>query len=187
MSKSHCKNCVKNDEDCCSSFHSRFVTLGDAERIARFLGKRPREFLIYAELKDNDKETELYVKRPHGYYYDLAVNGKILQIRDGKKGECLFFEKGACGIYPVRPLACRVFPFWFSMKGKIIMDNNGLDCPIVCGKKPLTRTPSPADVRSGLRKIGYSQKEMLSHIYQLMGEIEGYRKNIRAFARKNSL
>ena len=187
MSKSHCRECVKNDEDCCSSFHSRFVTLGDAGRIARFLGKRPREFLIYAGLKDNDKETELYTKRPHGYYYDLAAGGRILQIKDGRKGGCLFFQKGSCTIYPARPLACRVFPFWFSENGKAIVDNNGFDCPIVCGKKPIKENPSASEIRAGLRKMGYSQKEMISLIYQLIDEIDGYRKNIAGFVKRNAI
>ncbi len=186
MSKSHCKDCVKNDEDCCSSFHSRFVTLGDAERIASFLKKKPAEFLAYAELKDNDKQTELYRKRPHGYYYDLAIRGKILQIKDGKKGECLFFQKGRCSIYPARPLACRVFPFWFSIRGDIIPDNNGLDCPILCGER-LGENPSQAQVKSGLRKIGYTQEEMVKLINQLAEEIDGYGKGISAFVKKNGL
>jgi len=187
MSKSHCENCVKNDEDCCSSFHSRFVTIGDAERISKFLGKRPAEFLTYADLKDNDKETELYRKKPHGYYYDLAVNGKILQIKDSKRGECLFFQKGHCSVYPVRPLTCRVFPFWFSMKGDVIVDSNGLDCPIVCGDRPLKQDPSQKEVKAGLKKIGYSQKEMVGLINRLISEIEDYRKGIAAFVKRNGI
>jgi len=34
-------------------------------------------------------------------------------IRETDDGRCLFFEDG-CRIYPVRPLQCRTFPFWFS-------------------------------------------------------------------------
>jgi uncharacterized protein len=29
------------------------------------------------------------------------------------RGRCLFFDNG-CTIYPVRPMQCRTFPFWFS-------------------------------------------------------------------------
>jgi hypothetical protein len=33
-------------------------------------------------------------------------------IREDAAGCCLFFRDG-CAIYPVRPLQCRSFPFWF--------------------------------------------------------------------------
>ena len=187
MSKSLCSECVKNDEDCCSSFHTRFVTLGDAERIAEFLGKKPADFITYAELKDNDKQTELYTKKPHGYYYDLAAGGRILQLRTRMNGACLFFEKGSCRIYPERPLACRAYPFWFSERGKIIADNNGFDCPIVCGKKPLKENPPASEIRSALRKIGYSEKEMKRLLSQLRKEIDEYRKGIGPFVKNNKI
>ena len=38
-------------------------------------------------------------------------------IREDEQGNCLFFEgisNHGCAIYPVRPLQCRSFPFWFS-------------------------------------------------------------------------
>jgi len=34
-------------------------------------------------------------------------------IREHDDGRCLFYENG-CNIYPVRPLQCRTYPFWFS-------------------------------------------------------------------------
>jgi Fe-S-cluster containining protein len=34
-------------------------------------------------------------------------------IREDEQGQCLFYDKG-CRIYPVRPMQCRTFPFWFS-------------------------------------------------------------------------
>lgn len=33
-------------------------------------------------------------------------------IREDETGRCIFYE-GGCAIYPVRPLQCRTFPFWF--------------------------------------------------------------------------
>lgn len=33
-------------------------------------------------------------------------------IREESDGRCLFYEQG-CRIYPVRPLQCSAFPFWF--------------------------------------------------------------------------
>jgi len=34
-------------------------------------------------------------------------------IDEDDSGRCLFYE-GKCRIYPVRPLQCRTFPFWFN-------------------------------------------------------------------------
>ena len=34
-------------------------------------------------------------------------------IREDADGQCLFYHHG-CAIYPVRPLQCSTFPFWFS-------------------------------------------------------------------------
>lgn len=34
-------------------------------------------------------------------------------IKEDDQGRCLFFDQG-CTIYPIRPLQCRTFPFWFS-------------------------------------------------------------------------
>ena len=34
-------------------------------------------------------------------------------IREDSDGRCLFYRDG-CLIYPVRPLQCQTFPFWFS-------------------------------------------------------------------------
>lgn len=33
-------------------------------------------------------------------------------IKEDDQGRCLFFDQG-CTIYPIRPLQCRTFPFWF--------------------------------------------------------------------------
>lgn len=33
-------------------------------------------------------------------------------IKEDHRGHCLFYKRG-CTIYPMRPLQCRTFPFWF--------------------------------------------------------------------------
>lgn len=177
---------MKNDEDCCSSYYARFVTLGDAGRIARFLGKRPQEFLKFSHLSGHDRRTDLYEKRMHGYYYDLVSGGRILQLRTKKDRSCTFFREGSCAIYPARPLACRVFPFWFSGR-KIIVDNNGFDCPIVCGKEPLTKNPSHKEIGSGISKIGYSRKQLGRQFVKLRMEMDDYKRNMDSFVRKNGI
>jgi Fe-S-cluster containining protein len=186
MARHHCDECNKNDEGCCSASYAKFVTIGDVRRISIFLGKKPSAFLKYAGLTKNDKKTDLYRKRPHGYYYDITADGKLLQLKSRKDSSCIFFEKGSCNVYPVRPLICRVFPFWFS-ESRIIVDNNGFDCPIVCGSKPLSRNPSGKSIISAMGRMGYTEKEMVAMISQLMKEMEEYKKGIASFVRKSRL
>jgi uncharacterized protein len=50
---------------------------------------------------------ELFVERCLYPYLDE------FSIREDDTGRCIFFENG-CSIYPVRPLQCRTFPFWFT-------------------------------------------------------------------------
>jgi Fe-S-cluster containining protein len=50
---------------------------------------------------------ELFIERCLYPYLDG------FSIREDDTGRCIFFENG-CSIYPVRPLQCRTFPFWFT-------------------------------------------------------------------------
>lgn len=50
-------------------------------------------------------------------------------IRERTDGSCLFYETG-CRIYPVRPLQCRTFPFWFNnMRSEKKWEQTCRQCP----------------------------------------------------------
>ena len=50
-------------------------------------------------------------------------------IKEASDGRCLFFEDG-CRIYPVRPIQCRTFPFWFSnLRSEIRWNKIRNQCP----------------------------------------------------------
>ena len=66
------------------------VTPGEIEAISRYLGI-VRSFFIKQ------------------YLYTCQES---FCIREDEKGRCLFYQDG-CRIYPVRPMQCRTFPFWF--------------------------------------------------------------------------
>ncbi len=81
-----------------------------------------------AEFIDVDRETFLerclYLMKEH------------YSIRETNDGRCIFFENG-CAIYPVRPLQCRTFPFWFqNMRSLDAWDDVCLRCPGI-GSGPL--------------------------------------------------
>lgn len=74
-----------------------WVTREEIRRIARFLG-REEEWLPPEEL------------RRVGFKFSLT---------ERSNGDCIYLQRNArgqrfCGIYPVRPLQCRTWPFWTS-------------------------------------------------------------------------
>jgi uncharacterized protein len=49
--------------------------------------------------------------------------------REAEQGRCIFYENG-CVIYPVRPIQCVTFPFWFqNMRSISAWDDACLRCP----------------------------------------------------------
>jgi len=44
----------------------------------------------------------------------LCPFGGGYSIQERADGRCLFYDDG-CAIYPVRPLQCKTFPFWFEL------------------------------------------------------------------------
>lgn len=50
-------------------------------------------------------------------------------IKEDHQGNCLFFDNG-CTIYPVRPVQCRAFPFWFdNVRSQARWRNIARQCP----------------------------------------------------------
>ncbi len=57
-------------------------------------------------------------------------------IGEDTEGQCLFYDNG-CRIYPVRPLQCRTFPFWFSnLRSQRAWQQVAVQCPGI-GKGPV--------------------------------------------------
>jgi len=190
MSK-HCRECIRMDDSCCNYDYAKFTTLKDAERIAKFLNKKINEVVMLAELSEDDKETELFTDKVHNYYYELTDDkDRVLQLKQRKDGSCIFSnENGLCGIYPVRPLICRVFPFWYSNDGEIIVDSNGLTCTILCGSKDI---PSWKGVKikrmdERIAEIGYDRIKLKQLLAQLREEIEEYKVKLRVFIKEHKI
>ncbi|QTA87506.1 YkgJ family cysteine cluster protein [Desulfonema magnum] len=55
-------------------------------------------------------------------------------IREDSEWRCLFYDNG-CEIYPVRPMQCRTFPFWFdNLRSEEKWKRISQECPgIGCG------------------------------------------------------
>ena len=83
-------------------------------------------------------------------------------IRETADGRCIFFENG-CAIYPVRPIQCSTFPFWFqNLRSEQSWDEVALRCPGIGKGKKHTREEI-------LDSVGLS-----FHIYQtIIGDLDG--------------
>ncbi|OSS41846.1 hypothetical protein DESAMIL20_1399 [Desulfurella amilsii] len=109
---SYCKICKGY---CCRGDGYVFLTQSDIEDIAAYLNLEKEQFLQTYTGKFYDKVTLANIK----------VNGEYT---------CCFLDKeGLCEIYPKRPIQCRTFPFWESMKNFSLEDLNQL-CPAILKK-----------------------------------------------------
>ncbi|MEK6967799.1 MAG: YkgJ family cysteine cluster protein [Nanoarchaeota archaeon] len=87
----HCGACCKKETSPVN------ITLGDIKRIAKFLGKDPKD-VIGNEIKI----------RP---FMDANEPGRF-ELELGLPKPCHFWKDDRCSIYSARPLNCRLFPFW---------------------------------------------------------------------------
>lgn len=81
-------------------------------------------------------------------------------IRETNDGRCIFYENG-CAIYPVRPIQCSTFPFWFqNLRSEQSWKEAARRCPGIGGGKNYTKEEI-------LERVGSS-----FHIYQsIIGEL----------------
>jgi len=82
--------CQPGCTNCCTQQGFVYLTETDVSRIAGHLGMRPAEF------------ERRYVYR---------TSNKI-RLRVPRHAQCHFLEEGGCSIHAVKPVQCRVIPFW---------------------------------------------------------------------------
>ncbi|MBS1825916.1 MAG: YkgJ family cysteine cluster protein [Acidobacteria bacterium] len=82
--------CIPGCTACCEQKGWVYVTESDVERAASFLALSKEEF-----------EQRYVVRTRHR-----------LRLRKPKDAQCHFLRQGGCSIHPVKPVQCRLFPFW---------------------------------------------------------------------------
>ena len=82
--------CQKGCTACCEQQGFVYLSAEDLPRIAQFLGLPEKEF------------ERRYVYRTR----------HLLRLRVPRHAQCHFLREGGCSIHPVKPVQCRVFPFW---------------------------------------------------------------------------
>ncbi len=104
---SPCDGC---DARCCRSY-AVYLTGGDVFRIARGTGLAPADFLAY--LPQIERTDTGFLLEAGGPTFELVLRAAST---DDPLKPCVFLRvdgatgEGRCGIYPVRPGACRRFP-----------------------------------------------------------------------------
>jgi Fe-S-cluster containining protein len=77
-----------------------------------------------------DVSREVFVQR---CLYPFQDSYSIMETNDGR---CIFYENG-CAIYPVRPVQCRTFPFWFqNVRSEQAWEEASIKCPGI-GRGPV--------------------------------------------------
>jgi uncharacterized protein len=82
--------CQPGCTECCTQKGFVYLAEGDAARIAAFLGIPEAEF-------------------ERTYVYRTVQRTRLRVPRDS---QCWFLREGGCSIHPVKPVQCRIFPFW---------------------------------------------------------------------------
>jgi len=82
--------CQSGCTECCTQKGFVYLAPGDPERIAAYLGMSEPEF-------------------ERRYVYRTTRRARLRVPRDA---QCHFLHDGGCSIHPVKPVQCRIFPFW---------------------------------------------------------------------------
>ena len=107
--------CQPGCTECCRQKGFVNLTEGDLERIAAFVGMTVGAF----ERK---------------YVYRTA---RRIRLRVPAVGTCPFLEESGCAIHPVKPVQCRIFPFWPELlESRREWNKTARYCPGI-GKGPL--------------------------------------------------
>jgi Fe-S-cluster containining protein len=111
-----------------------FLSEEDLIRIAGHISVEPAEF------------EEKYVHRTKS----------SLRLRKPSDRQCLFHRDGRCSIHPVKPVQCRVFPFWPEIiESAEAWDQTAQRCPGM-NKGPLVQIEAACEISQEMR-LAYPQ------------------------------
>jgi uncharacterized protein len=122
--------CQTGCTKCCEVTGYVYLTEEDLIRAARFVGLAPREF-----------EVRYVIRFKHK-----------LRLRKPKVGQCHFLSSEGCGIHPVKPVQCRLYPFWPELvEDRKSWKREGKSCPGI-GKGPLIQIGTACEMASEMKR-----------------------------------
>jgi Fe-S-cluster containining protein len=103
-----------------------YITQRDLERMAEYLKLTPGEF-----------ETRYVFRTRH-----------LLRLRKPRNKQCHFLEDGGCSVHSVKPVQCRLYPFWPDLvEYRDVWDHEGKKCPGI-NQGPLVQIGRALEVAS---------------------------------------
>ena len=109
-----CRQCG----DCCNGYGGTYVSRGDVEAIAAYIGIDPEQF------------AERFCSK----------SGNRLVLAQQENSFCIFWKERICSIHPVKPKMCRAWPF---IKSLLVDPENWEKMASMC---PGIRRGVPAEV-----------------------------------------
>ncbi len=89
----------------------------------------------------------------------LAAFEDGYRVLEDSDGRCLFFENG-CRVYPVRPVQCRTFPFWFkNLRSEAAWAATKKACPGIGQGRHYPREEILAVLETNMRQTHFLKKE----------------------------
>jgi Fe-S-cluster containining protein len=83
--------------------------------------------------------------------YDIRYR-HLLRFRKPRVGQCHFLRNGGCGIHPVKPAQCRLYPFWPELvENRVIWNREKHECPGI-GKGDLVQIGTACEIASEMKR-----------------------------------
>lgn len=120
-----CARCHLAGDGCCAlsaggGTEQMFgLTLGEIEDIARASGMEPSQFVVADKVSS---EFLAGLMRIHPVFGQIMPGCARIRLTVDDDGACVFLGAGGCRLpWEVRPLYCRLYPFWFTPDGRLMV------------------------------------------------------------------
>ena len=122
--------CQSGCTKCCEVRGFVYLTENDLSRAASYL-----------HMSCEDFETKYVIRYP-----------TLLRLRKPLNSQCYFLTETGCSIHPVKPVQCRVYPFWPELvEERTAWEAEAKSCPGI-GKGKLVQIGTAMEVASEMKR-----------------------------------
>jgi len=146
-----CEKCIKVKEERCCHDVKIPLLVKDVENITS-LGHELADYAVAGEYTEED-----LLEYPRWVFEGLVeVDGRLVKLNVKTEGSsCVFLKEGVgCTLGDLRPVSCKLFPFWLEESGKVKYSFGGIECIMEDSNIP---------VSEGLSAIGETEESIKSY------------------------